>query len=201
MHTPVVEAPGIAEVALNVPLRRTFDYRLTPEQAMQVQPGCRVIVPFGARVRSGIVVALKAESDVPAARLKGVQQVTAGPPLLPSELLAFTKWIADYYFCGWGEVLEAALPSGLAVKFRTHFRPKEALVPEAVSRLSLAAQSFLTKHTEWEQVQFEQATKHPEDLAWLWRQARPGGLLAMHQEFAGTKARPRLEKWVRLGRT
>jgi primosomal protein N' (replication factor Y) len=38
-------------------------------------------------------------------------------------------------------------------------------------------------------------------VAWLWRQARPGGLLAMHQEFAGTRARARVEKWVSLGPT
>ncbi len=192
-------SPAIAVVALNVPLRRTFDYRLTPEQARQVQPGCRVIVPFGPRVRSGIVVELKSSSDLPAARIRGVQHVTAGPPLLPGELLAFTRWVAEYYFCAWGEVLEAALPSGLAVRFRTHFSPKAPLTLEALARLSPAARTFLALHAEWEQAQFEQAAGTEEDVAWLWRQAKPGGLLAMHQEFAGTRSRPRMEKWVKLG--
>jgi primosomal protein N' (replication factor Y) len=193
-------APAIVAVALNVPLRRTFDYRLTPEQALHAQPGCRVIVPFGNRVRSGIVVALKTASDLPTERLKTVQQVTAGPSLLPGELLAFARWMADYYFCGWGEVLEAALPSGLAVRFRTHFRPKAPPAPEALTRLSPAMREFLRSHDEWEQAQWERAAASPEDVAWLWRQARPGGLLAMHQEFAGTRSRPRTENWVKLGR-
>jgi primosomal protein N' (replication factor Y) len=189
--------PAIAEVALNVPLRRTFDYRLASEQAAQVQPGSRVIVPFGPRVRSGVVVALKDASRLPATRLKTVQQVTPGPPLLGAELLAFTQWVAEYYFCGWGEVLEAALPSGLGVRFRIHLTSRQPLLPQALEGLSAPARDFVAGHPDFELGPFQRLAS-PEDLAWLWRQARPGGLLAMHQEFAGTRARPRMEKWVRL---
>lgn len=194
---PIVETPAIAEVALNVPLRRTFDYSLTPGQAARVLPGSRVIVPFGPRIRGGILVALKGESNLPAARLKPVQQVTSGPPLVGAELLAFTKWVSDYYFCGWGEVLEAALPSGLGVRFCVHFTPRQPLPPQALEELSARARDFVAGRLEWELGPFERVAD-AEDLVWLWRQARPGGLLVMHQEFAGTRARPRVEKWVRL---
>ena len=191
-------APPIAEVALNVPLRRTFDYRLTPEQTALALPGSRVTVPFGSRVRGGIIVALKAESAVPVARLKTVQQMTGPPVLFSPELLAFTRWVADYYFCGWGEALEAALPSGMGVKFRTHFRLREAPTPETLERLPPGLREFAAAHPEWDAEQWERAAPTERERAWLGRQVRPGGLVALRQEFAGTRRKPRLERWVRL---
>ena len=186
----------IAEVAFNLPLRRTFDYRLTPEQALRARPGMRVIVPFGPRVRGGIVVGLKDASAHPG-RLKAVQQVADGPPLFSPELLEFTRWVADYYVCAWGEVLEAALPSGLGVKFRTHYRLRGESPPAAGLPPALA--DFLKAHPDFEAAQWDRVAATEEERAWLRRQALPGGLLAQTQEFAGTRRRPRMEKWVRLG--
>ena len=250
----------IAEVALGVPLRRTFDYRV-PEDwiaAGALVPGARVIVPFGTRLRGGIVVALKEHSALPEARLKFLHQVTDGPPLFTPEGLAFTRWVADYYLCGWGEVLEAALPSGLGVKIRTLYRLREAvppsargarqdpqtsmdrpgeirprtpphalrapplpacgegvgggvpLAPPAAERWPGGANSpaepwaglteparRLTVQGEWDDAHWERVAT-PADWAWLRRQLRPDGAVALRQEFAGTRAKARLEKWVRL---
>ena len=48
---PEGDAPGerIAAVALNLPLRRTFDYLIPPGLRGQVHVGARVRVPFGNR--------------------------------------------------------------------------------------------------------------------------------------------------------
>ena len=210
----------IAEVALNVPLRRVFDYRVPEAPAGSAAPleaGARVIVPFGTRLRGGIVVALKERSELPEARLKAVQHVTAGPPLFGPELLAFARWTADYYLCGWGEVLEAALPSGMGVKIRTWYRLAQsgadeagrAGAPRAASaattaaqaegweRLSAPVRALLARLPEWDAAQWERLAT-PEDQAWLRRQLRPGGAVALRQEYAGTRAKARLEAWLRL---
>jgi len=189
----------IAEVALNVPLRRTFDYRLPPAEAERVLPGSRVIVPFGSRVRAGVVVGLKAHSELPEARLKDVQRGTDAAALFSPELLEFTRWVADYYFCGWGEVLEAALPSGMNVRFRTHFRWREGPPPpEVLAGLSAQAGAALLELEAWDAGQWARLAQGPADERWLWRQVRPGGLLELSYEYAGTKAKPRTERWVRL---
>ena len=33
-------------------------------------------------------------------------------PLLSETLLKLTRWMADYYLCGWGQVLQAIVPAG-----------------------------------------------------------------------------------------
>jgi primosomal protein N' (replication factor Y) len=185
----------IAEVAVNVPLRRTFDYRLpdSPIREPETLLGARVIVPFGTRLRGGILVGLKERSELPDARLKTIQQVTEGPPLFSPELLAFTRWVADYYVCGWGEVLEAALPSGLRVKIRTHYRLREPPTgPENPPDLSPPAQALIAKHGEWDATRWNRLAT-PEDDAWLRRELRAQGSVLQRQEFAGTKTRARLE--------
>src|SRR5882672_5647258 len=72
-------------VALDVPLARLFDYAL-PE-GMQVAPGDRVIVPFGARQRLGVVIEIDAASALAANRLKTLVAVRDDAPRLPKKSL------------------------------------------------------------------------------------------------------------------
>ncbi|MBI4084041.1 MAG: primosomal protein N' [Candidatus Lambdaproteobacteria bacterium] len=190
----------IAEVALNLPLRQTFDYLIPEALGSAVAPGCRVVVPFGARLKSGIVVALKAAADVAPERLKAVQRAPEGAPLFSAELLRFTRWVADYYLCGWGEVLEAALPQGMAAKIAARFRLRAHPPPaETLAGLSQAARALLAQHAEWSLGQWRRSARGESDARWLWRQARPGGVVAVEYEYAGTRQRPRTEVWVKLG--
>ena len=85
----------IAEIALNLPLRRTFDYLVPAGEEARVLPGWRVIVPFGPRLTSGVVVLLKQESAVAADRLRAVHQPAEGGALFSAELLRFTRWIGE----------------------------------------------------------------------------------------------------------
>ena len=34
-------------------------------------------------------------------------------PLIDSNMLALTRWIADYYACSWGQALDAVVPAGV----------------------------------------------------------------------------------------
>ena len=98
-----------AQVALPIPIRHTFVYGIPDDLSDRVVPGVQVQVPFRGHERRGIVVELARES--PRAE---VQPITAvpGAPLFDAHLLAFTRWMADYYLAPWGEVLSAALPGG-----------------------------------------------------------------------------------------
>lgn len=100
-----------AEVAVPVPVRRTFTYRVPDLLRGEVQPGRQVTVPFGKRQAEGFVVALSDRATME--DVKEIRSVDGAGPLFTSELLALTRWIADYYLCSWGEVLKAALPGGI----------------------------------------------------------------------------------------
>src|SRR5258706_11248048 len=82
-------------VALDVPLARLFDYAVP--QGMQVVPGDRVVVPFGARQRLGVVIEIGATSELPAGRLKFLAAIRDDAPRLPPDWLELMRFLARYY--------------------------------------------------------------------------------------------------------
>lgn len=104
----------IALVALDIPFSKPFDYIIPDTLLVSVKIGVRVHVSFGPRMMIGIVVEIQQQSSLD--RLKTIIDIVDTNPLFDRRLLAFTKWVSEYYLCGWGEVLEAALPTGLKPK-------------------------------------------------------------------------------------
>ena len=74
----------------------------------RVQPGCRVLAPFGTRTLTGLV--LKTHSDPPQAALRDILRLLDEEPALDAELLQLGKWIADFYCAPLGETLRAMTP-------------------------------------------------------------------------------------------
>ncbi|MBR9981431.1 MAG: primosomal protein N' [Desulfatitalea sp.] len=103
----------LVEVAVALPLFGRFTYRVPPLLRAGVEIGQRVLVPFGRRRVTGYVVG-RAERP-PEAALKSIEGVLDAAPLFPAAMLPFFQWIADYYIHPLGEVLQAALPSGINV--------------------------------------------------------------------------------------
>ncbi|MCA1778417.1 MAG: primosomal protein N' [Xanthomonadaceae bacterium] len=101
----------IVQVAIPVPVYRLFDY-LVPAQQPSPARGSRVLVPFGQRMRVGLVVSTNADSKAEPASLKRIESVL-DDSLVPQELLDLLVWTADYYAAPPGEVVGHALPSVL----------------------------------------------------------------------------------------
>jgi len=99
-----------AAVAIPVPVRRLFTYKVDAEVAPEIERGARVRVPFGGRQVVGTVVEWPAPPPDEGIELKAVNGLADGEPLVPPELLDLTRFVADYYLCSWGEAIEAALP-------------------------------------------------------------------------------------------
>jgi primosomal protein N' (replication factor Y) len=110
-------APLYAEVAVPLRVAQTFTYRLPLALQRDAQLGARVLVPFGRKRITGYIVALLQELDAGADVLeedvKDVEELLDAEPLLTTEILEITRWVAEYYAAPWGEVLKAALPAGL----------------------------------------------------------------------------------------
>jgi primosomal protein N' (replication factor Y) (superfamily II helicase) len=97
------------DVALPVPLARTFVYRADTA----IEPGTRVRVPFGSRRLVGWVVgAGKAPENV--ARVRDIDRVLDDTPGVPADVLELCRWISDYYLTPLGVVLRGALPAVLS---------------------------------------------------------------------------------------
>lgn len=120
MFSPAAEEsvlPEFAEIALPLPLRQTFTYRLPFGVREQAAVGARVLVPFGKRNLTGYIVdlheKLDADLDIDESSVREVIEILDREPLLTPEILNLTKWTADYYASSWGEILKASLPAGL----------------------------------------------------------------------------------------
>lgn len=99
------------EVALPLPLPRTFTYRVDGGEVLP--EGTRVLVPFGSRRLIGWVVGPGSE-ETPAERVKAVLEVLDPAPVIPTELMRLCRWVADYCVAPLGQVLRAALPAVLS---------------------------------------------------------------------------------------
>jgi len=124
---PRLSTYGFARVAVNVPARKEFDYSIPAALRGKLLPGSRVWVPFGNRSLEGFCVALLMKSDVPS--LKPIYKLIDTSPSISPAMLRLTRWIADHYFCSWGQALHAALPTG--VRKGTGIRTTSVVIPAA----------------------------------------------------------------------
>ncbi|MBX3696142.1 MAG: primosomal protein N', partial [Steroidobacteraceae bacterium] len=85
---------SVIRVAVDTPLRRTFDY--LAGDALP-RPGMRVRVPFGRRRIVGIVLELAASSELPQEKLRRIDAILDAEPVFDAGLLALLRWAAEYY--------------------------------------------------------------------------------------------------------
>ncbi len=102
-------------VEVIIPLALPKNYTWAVPESMQeaIQPGIRVEVILGRNKRyAGIVKKIlpaKPETFEP----KNILTVLDTEPLLHIEQLKLWEWIAQYYMCSEGEVMQAAIPANL----------------------------------------------------------------------------------------
>lgn len=112
-------AARYARVALPLPVEKAFTYHIPEDLAADVFVGCRVEVPFGRRVLSGIVTELVDVPDVAPSKTKPIRRLYE--TYLPGDLLGIARWIATYYGCSEGEAMQSVLPPSLR---RARVRPR-----------------------------------------------------------------------------
>ncbi|MGB6743002.1 MAG: primosomal protein N' [Terracidiphilus sp.] len=111
--------PACCEVALPVPLDRTFTYAVRDGQSPL--RGARVIAPFRNEKLIGVVTAVDVEQPADF-ELRYIEAVLDEEPLLGEQLLALAEWTAQYYLAPLGEVLRAMLPLMAEVRRTVYYR-------------------------------------------------------------------------------
>jgi primosomal protein N' (replication factor Y) (superfamily II helicase) len=96
------------DVSLPVPLDQSFTYRLPETLRHRAAVGCRVLVPFGPRRLTGVIV--KLHDEAPTGEVREVFRLVDEEPVLEAELISLGCWISQYYCAPLGEVLRGMVP-------------------------------------------------------------------------------------------
>ncbi|OCA73177.1 replication restart helicase PriA [Chryseobacterium arthrosphaerae] len=117
-----------AQIVLPLNLKGSFTYKVPEELMSEIQPGMRVLVPFGGKkIYTGIVFEL--HDNAPESFVaKEVISMLDDQPILPEEQLRFWSWLSDYYLCGLGEIYRFAFPSSLKLESETYLKLKPGAV-------------------------------------------------------------------------
>ena len=117
----------IAKVAVSAAkyfMDKPYSYRFGPH--LGLQPGMRVMVPFGAgnRRTEGVVLSLESGDE---AGLKDILLALDENPVLSPEMLRLAAFIRERYFCTFFEAIRVMLPAGLWFREVERF----SLLPDA----------------------------------------------------------------------
>jgi primosomal protein N' (replication factor Y) len=128
---PAVAAGLFADVVFDRPLDHPFSYAVPESLRSAVAVGKRVQAPFGKGDRAAVGYCVRLSETGPDRPVKELLAVLDGEPLLTDSLMRLTRWMADYYLCGWGQVLNAVIPAGAREKAGTKNVALVEAVPEA----------------------------------------------------------------------
>ena len=103
----------LVSVAVPVPFLDVLTYQV-PEGTGIPERGARVVVPLGKRVVTGVVVEPNAKHDpeqAAAEKIRNLIEILDEDAFLPGPVVDLALWVAEYYACGTGDALGAAMPS------------------------------------------------------------------------------------------
>ncbi len=99
------------EVALPLPIEKSFSYSVPPKFAKLIKKGMRVNVPFKNRQIIGFV--LKVGRKPRPFQTRPITDIVDNGPLIDEKMFKLAKEISFLYIASLGEVLKSFLPSGL----------------------------------------------------------------------------------------
>jgi len=137
-------APGgrrLVEVAVPLPLFRSYTYDASGDTGHPLVAGSRVLVPVRNTRVMGICLGESDGAALGDATPKRVLGVPDAEPAFRPDLLNVCRWISDYYVAPLGMVLRAALPSALGVSKR----PEPAVKARRVLTLATRLPSLLER--------------------------------------------------------
>jgi primosomal protein N' (replication factor Y) (superfamily II helicase) len=116
-----------ADIILPLALERNYTFGVPLELQPDIKIGCRVEVQFGnKRVYSGIVKHLH-DNKPEFYNVKPIRNLLDPEPMVTQQQLQFWEWLASYYACTEGEVMNVALPSYLKLESETFLQLQDGV--------------------------------------------------------------------------
>lgn len=138
--TPVVRHTYFVDVILPLAIQGLYTYRVPHEWSEQVSEGKRVVVQFGKnKIYAGLVYRVHQEAPQ-RYEAKYILDVLDDVSIVTPEQYQLWDWMARYYMCTVGEVMQAALPSALKLASETKII---AASTEGVDRMELGEKEHL----------------------------------------------------------
>lgn len=102
-----------AEVVIPLALPKNYTWSIPFEMNERVKPGMRVEVVLGKQKKYAGIIKSLSEVGPTAFKPKPILNVLDDAPLVYVQQLRLWQWIASYYMCSEGEVMQAAIPANL----------------------------------------------------------------------------------------
>ena len=154
--------PKLANVALPIAADATFTYQIPPGLEDSAGVGVRVLVPFGKKYATGLIV--EHPDSTTLTSLKPILDILDPSPVLPDELLQLCRWIANYYLAPLGEVIKNALPHAFALSTKRMVRLTPAATDMAIAAAAQRSKqrqklfNLLREHTTLSSAELQQRT-------------------------------------------
>lgn len=194
---PVQTTGTYASVILPLALPKLYTYYVPEEWLDAARPGVRVEVQFGKRkIYAGLLREIHHRK--PDHETKPLLSVLDEQPLVGERHLSFWEWIAEYYCCSLGEVMDAALPA----PFKLSSRRKISLSPffdRHFEELSEAAHLLVQALQIQKEVSIDEVRKilNRKTVGKVLQELFEKRLIYMSEEVKETY-RPRMVRCVRL---
>ncbi|MBI4645807.1 MAG: primosomal protein N', partial [Bacteroidia bacterium] len=145
----MIKEPLYTDIILPLPLPKLYTYSVPEELYDNACSGKRTVVQFGKKkIYTGLIKNIH-KNRPKEYETKDILTILDDTPIVNEIQLKFWQWISEYYLCSIGEVMKAALPSGLKLesetkvifnpefKHSTELSPKEELIYTALENRKL----------------------------------------------------------------
>jgi primosomal protein N' (replication factor Y) len=190
----------IVEVAVGLPVFKTFHYRIPEKMIGSLQIGMRVLVPFKGRKVTGFSIDfLEQPPKGVEEKLREVEDLLDEAPLIDPAMLRFYRWISDYYLYPLGEVIKTGLPPGLQLKSELILSlTQDGIKCLAQGDLESIQEQVFKEIGRCGKVSLRKMLKHPlgeisRSQLFSWKRK---GLLNIEPEIEGKEVKPKFEKVV-----
>ncbi|MFN7013646.1 MAG: DEAD/DEAH box helicase, partial [Bacteroidia bacterium] len=152
------------DVIVPLPLQSLFTYRVPRDWNELVQVGKRVVVQFGKNKLYTAIIYKIHDKPPLQYEAKYIENILDEQAIITVSQLKFWEWMANYYMCTIGEVMNAAVPSGLKLSSETKIilnpafndadslNDKEYLIYEALSLRHVLSMQEVAEILELKQV-------------------------------------------------
>ena len=181
-----------ANIAFNLPIDSLFTYLIPQSLSEEIKIGSRVLVPFGKRSTTGIVLELPEKSAYK--KLKPVIKVLDAQPIISEEMIGFCRWISKYYICPLGEVIFSAVPKGILVETKILYSVKPEISANGLTELQGSIIELLhSKPLTIKQIEHQLKSKSARSAV---QSLLNKGIVTQQHITSKEKVKPKHEKFV-----
>lgn len=101
-----------AEIILNIPLNKTFEYRIPENLSFKIKKFIRVKIDFNNKIELGLIINIKDE-EKRNYKIKDILDIYDEDSIITEKEFILAKWISNRYFASIGESLFLFIPKGL----------------------------------------------------------------------------------------